>query len=657
MTPRPPNPLPDVDAPLRLMVVEDEALIADELQHRLEKLGHSVVAVCDTASAAVAAAERERPDLVLMDIRLKGAGDGIQAAEHIYAQFGLPVVYLTAHSDQATFSRARGGAGIFGYLIKPVQERELVIAMQVALQRSLRSAELMDSALSWDTVLQELADGVLVSDGRGLVQTMNRSAEVLCGWSAANARGQPLPAVLALSDAEGQPCADALAQGLATGHRVDLPDMRLPRVELGLRHVWVTATPVRDGRGRMQGAVTVLRDTTDRKAALDAERANRAKTEFLSRMSHEVRTPLNAMLGFTELLISDVEDELSVRQRERLDLVMSAAHHLRALVDDVMEVSLIETGQLQMNLSAVPLPPLLDSALDLCAELARRHGVQLCRLYRDALACQVQADPVRLRQAVVNVLTNAIKYNRRGGEVRVSLQQAHGHWLLQVSDDGLGMTAEQLAHLFEPFNRLGRQHGTVEGTGLGLSLTRQLLQRMQADIQVHSREGQGTDVRLQLPALGHSAVPAPGLAAASGPDTVAPAAPAAGTALAGCVLYIEDNPVNTLLVEQFLSRFPHLRVHTAADGASGVQRAAELQPDLVLLDMHLPDMDGVEVMRRLRAHPDTRRLRVVALSASAMADDVERAMQAGALDYLTKPLDFKLFEAGLRRSLATPVQV
>lgn len=639
MTPSPQNAL------LRLMVVEDEALIADELQHRLESLGHQVVAVCDTADSAVAAADRERPDLVLMDIRLKGEGDGIQAAERIYAQLGLPVVYLTAHSDQATFARARGGSGIFGYLIKPVQERELVIAIEVAMQRSQLNAELMDNVLSCDTVLRELADGVLVSDERGLVRALNRAAEVLSGWSADSARGQPLSRVLALCDAEGQALAEDLPRRLAARERVELKDVRLPRTDTGWRHVWVTATPVCDARGRPVGAVTVVRDTTDRVAALDAQRASRAKTEFLSRMSHEVRTPLNAMLGFTELLASDADEQLSARQRERLDLVMSAARHLQALVDDVMEVSLIEAGQLQVHLRPVPLAPLLDSAMDMCAELARRHGVRLQRQYQDTPDCQVLVDPQRLRQSVVNVLTNAIKYNHHGGQARVAVQAAGEHWLLRISDDGLGMTPQQLNHLFEPFNRLGRQHGTVEGTGLGLSLTRQLLQRMQADIRVRSQEGQGTQVELQLPAAGRMLSEA---AAAPSP-AVQPAPPA--PALEGRVLYIEDNPVNTLLVEQFLSRWSGLQVYAAVDGATGLQRAAELRPDLILLDMHLPDMNGVEVLRRLRQGAATRDMRVVAVSASAMADDVQRARDAGAMDYLTKPLDFKAFEQGLRRGL------
>jgi len=180
----------------------------------------------------------------------------------------------------------------------------------------------------------------------------------------------------------------------------------------------------------------------------------------------------------------------------------------------------------------------------------------MLRQYQDTLDCQVLVDPQRLRQSVVNVLTNAVKYNHRGGQARVAVQAAGEHWLLQISDDGLGMTPQQLNHLFEPFNRLGRQHGTVEGTGLGLSLTRQLLQRMQADIRVRSQEGQGTQVEMHLPAAGRvhgGAVEAP---------PPAPAAPPA-QALQGCVLYIEDNPVNTLLVEQFLSRWPGLRVHAA----------------------------------------------------------------------------------------------
>jgi PAS domain S-box-containing protein len=634
MTPTP------VSQSLRLLIVEDEALIADELQHRLEALGHAVVAVCDTADTAVATAGTERPDLVLMDIRLKGRGDGIEAAERIYAQFGLPVVYLTAHSDQATFARAKAGAGIFGYLIKPVQERELVIAIDVAMQRGQHSAELYENVLSCEAVVREMADGVLVTDERGAVRAMNRAAEVLTSWNLAAAQGRPLAEVLRLQESPGAPDGAALAAWLREGRRVEIKDAPLPRTDGTLRSVWVTATPVFDRQSRPVGAVTVVRDISDRKTAADAQRASRAKTEFLSRMSHEVRTPLNAMLGFTELLISDVDDELSTRQRQRLDLVMDAARHLRGLIDDVMDVSLIEAGQLPVRLGAVEL-----------ASLARRHGVLLQPQYRGGSSTAVHADPLRLRQALVNVITNAIKYNRRGGGVRLAVRQDDQHWAVEVSDDGLGMTADQMSHLFEPFNRLGREGGIVEGTGLGLSLTRQLLQRMDGDIHVRSQEGVGTRVVLRLMA---ASAAAQGVAPAHRDSALAVPPPMPETALSGSILYIEDNPVNSLLVEQFLRRWPAVRVDTAADGASGLDLAAALQPDLILLDMHLPDMDGVELLRRLHERPATRGLRVVALSASALPGDVERARGAGALDYLTKPLDFKAFERGLRRSLPLP---
>jgi CheY-like chemotaxis protein/anti-sigma regulatory factor (Ser/Thr protein kinase) len=259
----------------------------------------------------------------------------------------------------------------------------------------------------------------------------------------------------------------------------------------------------------------------------------------------------------------------------------------------------------------------------------------------------VLGDPLRLRQVMLNLVSNAIKYNRRGGSVRVGVSGAGGQVEVLIADTGLGMTREQLDRLFEPFNRLGREHSSIEGTGIGLVLTRQLLELMQGSLEVDSQAGIGTTVRVLLrqadapaarvaPDSGHGLLPA---------DTD-------GEPPEGVVLYIEDNPINLLLVEQLLLGWPGIRLVQAEDGHTGIELALALQPDLVLLDMRLPDMSGPQVLKALQGDARTRGLRVVALSASAMPDEVALARSCGAYDYWTKPLDFERFMANLKQLLA-----
>jgi hypothetical protein len=279
------------------------------------------------------------------------------------------------------------------------------------------------------------------------------------------------------------------------------------------------------------------------------------------------------------------------------------------------------------------------------------------------LDLQVLADPTRLRQVLLNLLSNAIKYNHDGGEVRIEAEPCNDHVILRVADSGRGMTDEQMRHLFEPFNRLGAEGDAVEGTGIGLAIVKALTERMGGTVQVHSMAGRGSVFELQLqavsPARGdtgsrhETAAPGSPLASPSSPPVPWPdAAATAPVARRHTLLYVEDNAVNSLIIRELLAGRADLQLHVAEDGASGVARAAALQPDLILLDMQLPDCDGFEVLRRLRAQPATASTPCVALSANAMPDHIERALAAGMIDYWTKPLDFRSFLAALDALLA-----
>jgi len=379
-----------------------------------------------------------------------------------------------------------------------------------------------------------------------------------------------------------------------------------------------------------------------RQALAEAEAASRAKTHFLSNMSHELRTPLNAVLGFSGLLRHEAATRLTVQELAQLDHVQQAGWHLLRLINDVLDLSRIEAGQFGVSARRLELAPVLDEALQMSQPLAAEAGVTLHADYRDEPPIWTLADPTRLRQVVLNVVSNAIKYNRPQGSVHVRAMRHGDGTAIEVADTGLGMSEQQLEHLFEPFNRLGRERRGIEGTGIGLSLTRQLMQLMNGGVEVTSEEGRGTRVTLTLPCADCPQEPT-AVATADRADAASPVeAPPHGT-----VLYIEDNAVNTLLVEQLLARWKSVRFVAAPDGATGIQMALALCPDLVLLDLQLPDLDGLDVLGRLRAHETLSTTPIVVLSASAMPESITQARSHGATDYWTKPLDFQRFLAGI----------
>ena len=384
-----------------------------------------------------------------------------------------------------------------------------------------------------------------------------------------------------------------------------------------------------------------------RQQALLAERESEAKSQFLSRMSHELRTPLNAVLGFTQLLQLESGPGRAPGEAAKLDHIRAAGEHLLTLIDDALDLSSLHSGTPRLVLQVVPVAAAVTQAMPLVEALAATHRVTL---RRGALGGSVRADPTRLRQVLLNLLTNAIKYNRARGEVIVESRVDNsaagsdgggGIVRLTVRDTGRGLSAEQLTHLFEPFNRLGMESEGIEGSGIGLTIVKALVEGMGGEVGVSSQPGLGSVFEVTLPQ-------APALAAA--PLPVAGVSPAtAPSRRSGQLLYIEDNSVNVLLVEELVKSLSGLQIVSEPTGAAGVARARTLLPDLILVDMQLPDFDGFEVLRQLRLHPETRAIRCIALSANAMPDDIASGIKAGFDDYWTKPIRFKPFLDALDR--------
>lgn len=426
----------------------------------------------------------------------------------------------------------------------------------------------------------------------------------------------------------------------------------------------VHAIPQRDldGTVRWNGCVA---DITDRKRMESdllekaaAEQASQAKSAFLSRVSHELRTPLNGILGFTRLLQMQDPGNMRSDQLNKLGYIELAGESLLRLINEVLDISRIEAGHMQMVMAEVNLNEVVSGAIQLLAPMAAQRGVQLS-WQRGAGAPWVQADVHRLGQVLNNLLSNAIKYGPAQGLVTVDVHAQQGAVTLSVRDQGPGLSAEQQAQLFQPFNRLGAERSSIEGVGLGLVITRNLVELMNGQLQVSSVPGQGCCFSVQL---NEALPPAPALEPGPTADSLAGVSSHMGDSgaapeAAWRVLYVEDNPINAILMQSLFDGVGDFQLQVVSQGAQALHVAKQWRPDVMLLDMHLADTDGVRLLGRLRREADGERTPCIAVSADAMPEDVDAALAAGFLDYWTKPLDVTRVLPTLRQILAKAPRV
>lgn len=488
--------------------------------------------------------------------------------------------------------------------------------------------------------------GIFALDAKGHVITWNAGAERIKGYTEQEIIGRHFSLFYLAEECPAHP-EMALREATRDGHYME----EGWRCRKDGSRFWasVVITAQYDSTGALRGFSKITRDITDRRAAEialstareEAESASRAKSEFLSRMSHELRTPLNAILGFAQLLDMDS----TAGQRPQVSHILRAGQHLLALINEVLDIARIEAGRLPLNIEPIALASVLHEALTLVSPMAADAGIRLVELPSLPEGSGVVADRQRLVQVLLNLLSNAIKYNRPEGEVRIEVTVLDKRVAIAVSDTGRGIAPEQLDQLFKPFERLGADP-QVEGTGLGLSLSKSLLEMMQGNLQVHSVPDQGCCFTLQLPGAQVVTAHLPPIAALT--VTRPP------VEYHGRVLCIEDNLSSLALIETLMQRRPGIQLLSSMQGQMGLDLARQHAPQLILLDVTLPDLEGLEVLRRLRQSPATASTPVLMITADA-SDLTRRVLQdAGATAVLTKPIHIQAFLAHLERYLPEP---
>ncbi|MES2257633.1 MAG: ATP-binding protein [Pseudomonadota bacterium] len=521
----------------------------------------------------------------------------------------------------------------------------------------------------------------IATDAQGVIQIFNVGAERMLGYAAQEVLNLLTPAQLSDSD-------ELLARAAMLSAEFDTPitpgfEAMVFKARRGIEDIYelsyirkdgsrlpavVSVSALHDVGEQLIGYLLIGTDNTLRKqaetkqAVLDqrlrhtnlelesaravAEKANRAKSEFLSSMSHELRTPLNAVLGFAQLMASEKPAPTAPQQRS-LDQILKGGWYLLRLINEILDLTLIESGKVTMSLEAMSMRAVLDDCRALIEPQAQKRGLQM-HFARLNDAFFVHADRTRVKQVMINLLSNAIKYNRAGGTVTVTCVACSGlddaqRVRVSVADTGAGLSQDQLAHLFQPFNRLGQENGGEEGAGIGLVVTRQLVELMGGTIGVDSSVGAGTTFWVELAA---SSAPEQALA-----DIAIVSREARGGTPQRTLLYVEDNPANLNLVEQLIARRSDLKLLTAINGNLGIQLALTCQPDVILMDINLPGISGLGCLRILQQENATKHIPVLALSANAMPRDVEKGLEAGFFDYLTKPIKVPEFMAALDRAL------
>jgi len=507
-------------------------------------------------------------------------------------------------------------------------------------ERKRTELALRDSEQRFRNIFDHAHVGVVYADLDGGIREANPFFRELVGLSLTDAL-QRHNLVSFADERDQAELASTLDQMVREPGTMVLQQRRLSRLGGGLVWVNIGLSLLVDAAGQPKRLVAVIDDITEGLKRLEAERAreraeaaNRAKSDFLSRMSHELRTPMNAILGFAQLLQLDQRAPLQSHQQDWLAQVRHAGWHLLHLINDILDLSRIESGEMRLQLRPLNVSELVAACLPLIQHDAERRGITVLQT-RSRLPHWVVGDETRVKQILTNLLSNAVKYNRDGGTVRVwSTVGEDAQVQIHVEDTGLGMSESQLASLFQPFNRLGREASNIEGTGIGLVISQRLVQLMGGQLRATSTTSVGSEFTVTLPMASQAALDDE---TASHPDGQL-------NYRQRHVLYVEDNDTNAILMQGLFTHRPQISLTIATTGQEGLDQARDILPDLILLDMNLPDIDGLAVLHSLKHDDATASIPVVVVSADATSQSVEQALFYGAVDYVTKPVvDFDSF--------------
>ena len=561
------------------------------------------------------------------------------------------VVSVTALRD------AHGG--IIGYLLIGTDNtaRKQVEAEQMLLDQRLRDQQFYTRSL-----IESNIDALMTTDLRGIITDVNQQMEALTGCTRDELIGAPFKNYFTDPERAEAGIKQVLRESKVTNYELTA------RARDGKETVVsYNATTLHDRDRKLRGVFAAARDVTERKrfeltlqennvalesAIAAADKANLAKSNFLSSMSHELRTPLNAILGFGQLMESDVPAPTAA-QKASIDQILQAGWYLLELINEILDLALIESGKFSISREPVSLDEVMLECQSMIEPQAGKRGISM-RFPEFDEPCFINADRTRVKQVVINLLSNAIKYNRADGSVIVDCIAGSAQNIrINIRDTGLGLSPEKLGQLFQPFNRLGQESSAEEGTGIGLVVTKRLVELMGGTLGVESTVGTGSVFWVEL----DSAV-MPSLADGVFVPAALPSKPIETGAPTHTLLYVEDNPANLQLVAQLIARRPDMRLLTAIDGPSGIDLAHAALPDVILMDINLPGMSGIEAMQLLRQHPATAHIPVVALSANAIPYDIERGLEAGFFRYLTKPIKVNEFmvalDVALEHAVAQP---
>jgi PAS domain S-box-containing protein len=545
-------------------------------------------------------------------------------------------------------------AAVIGFLLIAIDN---TARKQVEAEQALLDQRLRDQQFYTRSLIESNIDALITTDARGMISDVNHEMEMLSGRSREELIGSPFKSCFT----DPMRAEDAIARVL---HESKVTNYELTALAQDGRQTVVSfnATTFHDRERKLQGVIAAARDVTERKhfehalqetnvqlqtAREAAEKANRAKSEFLSSMSHELRTPLNAVLGFAQLMASDVPGPTPNQQRS-IDQILKGGWYLLRLINEILDLSMIEAGKVTMSQESMSINDVLQDCKGMIEPQATKRGITLTFPELDNVF-YVHADRTRIKQVMINLLSNAIKYNGIGGTIIVQCEDSAGERVrISVEDTGAGLSKDQLAQLFQPFNRLGQHDGFEEGTGIGLVVTKQLVELMGGQIGVESTVGVGTVFSVEFAA---SAPPVLALDNIDEESLMRRRLASRQLCDQPTLLYVEDNPANLALVEQLIERRGDVKLLTAIDGELGFELARAYLPDVILMDINLPGISGYGVLKMLRDDPVTAHIPVLALSANAVPRDIEKGLEAGFFRYLTKPIRVHEFMDALDVSL------